>query len=76
MQVTDAARSVIGKRFPANYQMSLSEPIMESDLRGRLASRWSDSNQMNLYLHWARLLEARGWSDILPSPKAGQKGHG
>ena len=64
VQVTGAARSVIGRRFPANYQMSLSKDTAESDLRGRLASRWSDSNQLSLYLHWAKLLEAKNWSEI------------
>jgi phenylpropionate dioxygenase-like ring-hydroxylating dioxygenase large terminal subunit len=65
IQVTGAARSVIGRRFPANYQMSLSEEIAETDLRGRLASRWSDSNQLSLYMHWAKVLEAQNWSAIV-----------
>jgi 3-phenylpropionate/trans-cinnamate dioxygenase alpha subunit len=65
IQVTGAARSVIGRRFPANYQMSLSEEISETDLRGRLASRWSDSNQLSLYMHWAKVLEAKNWSEIV-----------
>jgi 3-phenylpropionate/trans-cinnamate dioxygenase alpha subunit len=64
IQVTRAARSVIGRRFPANYQMALSEPATEMGLRGRLASRWSDANQFSLYLHWAKVLEAESWSEI------------
>jgi hypothetical protein len=64
IQVTSAARSLIGRRFPANYQMSLTEPPTEVGLRGRLASRWSDSNQLSLYLHWAKMLEAKSWSEI------------
>jgi phenylpropionate dioxygenase-like ring-hydroxylating dioxygenase large terminal subunit len=70
VQVTGAARSVIGKRFPANYQMSLSEETADADLRGRLTSRWSDSNQLSLYLHWAKMLEGKNWSDIIDSPAA------
>ena len=65
IQVTGAARSVIGRRYPANYQMSLSEETVDSDLRGRLASRWSDSNQLSLYMHWAKVLEAKNWSEII-----------
>jgi 3-phenylpropionate/trans-cinnamate dioxygenase alpha subunit len=64
IQVTAAAQSVIGRRYPANYQMSLSEPPEEIGLRGRLASRWSDSNQLSLYFHWARMLEGRNWKDF------------
>jgi 3-phenylpropionate/trans-cinnamate dioxygenase alpha subunit len=64
IQVTGAARSVIGRRYPANYQMSLSEPAAEIGLRGRLASRWSDSNQLSLYVHWAKMLEAKDWSEL------------
>jgi phenylpropionate dioxygenase-like ring-hydroxylating dioxygenase large terminal subunit len=65
IQVTGAARSVIGSRFPANYQMSLTEEAADSDLRGRLASRWSDSNQLSLYMHWAKVLEAKNWHEIM-----------
>jgi 3-phenylpropionate/trans-cinnamate dioxygenase alpha subunit len=64
IQVTGAARSLIGSRFPANYQMSLTEETTDSDLRGRLASRWSDSNQLSLYMHWAKILEAKNWHEI------------
>jgi phenylpropionate dioxygenase-like ring-hydroxylating dioxygenase large terminal subunit len=64
IQVTSAARSVIGRRYPANYQMSLSEPTPEIGLRGRLASRWSDANQLSLYLQWAKMLEAKNWREI------------
>jgi 3-phenylpropionate/trans-cinnamate dioxygenase subunit alpha len=64
IQVTAAARSLIGRRYPANYQMSLSEPPTEVGLRGQLASRWSDSNQLSLYLHWAKMLESQNWSEI------------
>jgi 3-phenylpropionate/trans-cinnamate dioxygenase alpha subunit len=74
IQVTRAARSVIGRRFPANYQMSLREEVNESGLRGRLASRWSDSNQLSLYMHWAKVLEAKNWSDIV-SPTIDRKNH-
>jgi 3-phenylpropionate/trans-cinnamate dioxygenase alpha subunit len=65
IQVTRSARSVIGRRFPANYQMSLTEEMNESGLRGRLASRWSDSNQLSLYMHWAKVLEAKNWDEIV-----------
>jgi phenylpropionate dioxygenase-like ring-hydroxylating dioxygenase large terminal subunit len=65
IQVTGAARSVIGRRFPANYQMAGSEEeITETGLRGQLSSRWSDSNQLSLYMHWAKMLEAKSWSEI------------
>ncbi len=66
IQVTGAARSVIGRRYPANYQMSRSEPAAAADigLRGRLASRWSDQNQLGLYLYWAKVLEAQNWDEI------------
>jgi hypothetical protein len=29
-----------------------------------LASRWSDSNQLSLYMHWAKILEAKNWHEI------------
>jgi phenylpropionate dioxygenase-like ring-hydroxylating dioxygenase large terminal subunit len=66
-QVTSAARSVIGGRYPANYQMNLDETVCAPGLRGHVASRWSDSNQLRLYMHWAKMLEADRWSEIIAS---------
>jgi hypothetical protein len=44
--------------------MGTSEEVTATGLRGRLASRWSDSNQLNLYMHWAKVLEAKSWGEI------------
>ena len=63
-QVTAAAKSLIGQRYPANYQMSGNEPPVELDLPGRTMSRFSDNNQLSLYMHWAKVLEAKNWSEI------------
>ena len=64
IQVTGAARSLIGRRFPANYQMSGNEPPMEFDLPGRVKSRFSDNNQLSLYMHWAKMLQAKNWREL------------
>ena len=55
IQVTGAAKSLIGRRHPANYQMSGNEPPLETDLPGTVASRFSDNNQLSLYMDF-RLL--------------------
>jgi phenylpropionate dioxygenase-like ring-hydroxylating dioxygenase large terminal subunit len=73
IQVTGAARSVIGRRFPANYQMNLKEETSEPGLRGRLTSRWSDANQLSLYMHWAKVLEGKTWSEIMSAPAEPKK---
>jgi len=65
IQVTGAAKSLIGRRYPANYQMSGNEPPIEIALPGRAMSRFSDNNQLSLYLHWAKMLQAKNWSEIL-----------
>lgn len=64
LQVTQAGRSVIGRRFPANYQMNLGAEVLDTGLRGRVSNRWSDSNQLGIYQHWARLLDAESWADL------------
>jgi hypothetical protein len=64
IQVTGAARSLIGQRFPANYQMRGNEPPVEIDLPGRVKSRFSDNNQLSLYMHWAKLLQANNWREV------------
>ncbi len=63
-QVTGAARSLIGRRYPANYQMAGNEPPIDLALRGRVRNRFSDNNQLSFYLHWARMLQAKEWSEI------------
>ena len=70
IQVTAAARSVIGRRFPANYQMGVSEETTETDLRGRLTSRWSDSNQLSLYMILKEMDEGRGVQPARPTSTA------
>jgi len=64
IQVTGAARSLIGQRFPANYQMAGNEPPVDIDLPGRVKSRFSDNNQLSLYMHWAKMLQAKNWSEV------------
>jgi 3-phenylpropionate/trans-cinnamate dioxygenase alpha subunit len=70
IQVTGAAKSLIARRYPANYQMSGGEEIVHNDLPGRLASRFSDNNQLNLYMHWAKMMEANSWNEIAGTERA------
>jgi 3-phenylpropionate/trans-cinnamate dioxygenase alpha subunit len=65
IQVTSAARSLIGRRHPANYQMSGNEPPLDIDLPGTVTSRFSDNNQLSLYMHWAKMLQAKSWNQLL-----------
>ena len=45
--------------------MSGNEPPIEIELPGRVKSRFSDNNQLSLYMHWAKMLEAKNWSEIM-----------
>ena len=63
--MTGAAKSLIGRRYSANYQMSGNEPPLEIDLPGTVKSRFSDNNQLSLYMHWAKMLQAKSWSELL-----------
>ena len=65
IQVTGAAKSLIGRRHPANYQMSGNEPPIDIDLPGQIRSRFSDNNQLSLYMHWAKMLQAKNWHEIM-----------
>lgn len=64
LQVSQAGRSIVARRFPANYQMDLGSEIAGTGLKGRIANRWSDCNQLGIYQHWARLLEAGSWAEL------------
>jgi 3-phenylpropionate/trans-cinnamate dioxygenase subunit alpha len=65
IQVTAAAKSLIGQRYPANYQMRGDGSPIEIDLPGRVKSRFSDSNQLALYMHWAKMLQSKNWAEIM-----------
>jgi hypothetical protein len=65
IQVTGAAKSLIGRRHAANYQMRGNEPPIEIDLPGRVKSRFSDNNQLSMYMHWAKVLQGEPWSELL-----------
>ena len=65
IQVTAAAKSLIGQRYPANYQMRGDDAAIEINLPGRVKSRFSDNNQLRLYMHWAKMLQAKNWSEIM-----------
>jgi phenylpropionate dioxygenase-like ring-hydroxylating dioxygenase large terminal subunit len=69
VQVTGAARSVIAKRVPANYQMNLSQKLWQHpELKGWIGTIWSDSNQLDLFWRWATLLDAEKWDEVQASP--------
>jgi phenylpropionate dioxygenase-like ring-hydroxylating dioxygenase large terminal subunit len=65
IQVTAAAKSLIGQRYPANYQMRGDNSPIEINLPGRVKSRFSDNNQLSLYMHWAKMLQAKNWDEIM-----------
>jgi len=64
VQVTGAAKSLIARRHPANYQMRGDGSPIEIDLPGRPKGRFSDHNQLSFYMHWAHMLQAESWDDI------------
>ena len=45
--------------------MSGNEPPLELELPGKIRSRFSDNNQLSFYMHWARVLQAGRWSEIM-----------
>ena len=45
--------------------MSGNEPPLEIALPGRTMSRFSDNNQLSLYMHWAKMLQAKDWNEIM-----------
>ena len=45
--------------------MTGNEPPIEIDLPGIVKSRFSDNNQLSMYMHWAKMLQAKNWSEIM-----------
>jgi phenylpropionate dioxygenase-like ring-hydroxylating dioxygenase large terminal subunit len=69
-QITGTARSIIGQRVPANYQMNLQERRWRHpELPGWFHSTpFSDANQLEMYWRWARMLEAGSWEELERAP--------
>ena len=62
IQVTGAARSLIGRRFPANYQMGVTRRHRNRSA-GRLNSRFSDKSVEPVHA-LGEVLQAKNWSEI------------
>ena len=64
IQVTGAAKKL--DRPPPSGQ--LSDERQRAADRNRSArpskSRFSDNNQLSLYMHWAKVLQAKNWNEI------------
>jgi len=69
-QISATARSIIGQRAPANYQMSLADRRWQHpDVPGRLSKTiFSDANQLELYWRWANMLQADTWQELEDVP--------
>ena len=56
---------MVSRRYPLNAQMSLGHESYQDDL-GAWASEstFSEINHRNFYSHWAKVMDAKSWSDI------------
>ncbi len=60
-----ASKGVIARRYPYNYEMGLGLEYPDYGLPGRVTERISEHNQRGFYQHWAKLMVARSWDEVI-----------
>jgi 3-phenylpropionate/trans-cinnamate dioxygenase alpha subunit len=63
-QVTQAARGVVSRRLPMNYQMGLGHWTEHDELPGNLSLSPGDHNQLNMYNWWAECMTMAEWPKV------------
>lgn len=68
-QVTSAARSVVGRRVPANYQMNRGQRYeRRPEVPGWLGNMYGDANQLDFYWRLVTLLDSASWEQVAAQP--------
>ena len=68
-QVTEASKSVIARRFPAQLSMGVGHAGTHDDWPGVVSERYiSENNQRLFYQRWEQFMNAGSWADIPPDP--------
>ena len=68
-QVTRAAASVIGRRYPATLSMGVGHAKRSEEWPGIEADRYiSENNQRGFYTRWMEFMNAESWSDVSIDP--------
>jgi hypothetical protein len=60
-----ASKGVIARRYPYNYEMGLGLEYPDYGIPGQVTERISEHNQRGFYQHWAKLMIARSWDEIM-----------
>jgi phenylpropionate dioxygenase-like ring-hydroxylating dioxygenase large terminal subunit len=68
-QVTEASKSMIGRRYPAVLSMGAGHAGPHEEWPGRLSERYiSENNQRGYYQRWMEFMNADSWADIHIDP--------
>jgi 3-phenylpropionate/trans-cinnamate dioxygenase alpha subunit len=65
-ECTQTCRGVVARRYPMNFQMGLGHGEEREGAPGLVSESKSETNQLYFYRHWARVMNAGGWEEILP----------
>lgn len=60
-----ASKGVIARRYPYNYEMGVGLEYADNGLPGQVAERISEHNQRGFYQHWAKLMAALSWDEVM-----------
>ncbi|ETW94965.1 aromatic ring-hydroxylating oxygenase subunit alpha [Candidatus Entotheonella palauensis] len=60
-----ASKGVIARRYPYNYEMGVGLEYSDYGIPGQVTERISEHNQRGFYQHWAKLMMARCWDDVM-----------
>ena len=64
-ECTQTCRGVVARRYPMNLQLGLGHGGPSEELPGLVSESASETNQLYFYRHWAKVMSARDWGEIL-----------
>jgi hypothetical protein len=65
LYATAASKGTIAKRYPLNYQMSMTLPNATHLGKGEVATRMTDQTPRNFYRAWHRYMNGDPWESLL-----------
>lgn len=63
-QATAAARGVVARRYPLNYQIGLGREPLDEGFAGRAHVAPSEAHIRGFYRRWAQLMDAESWDQV------------
>jgi phenylpropionate dioxygenase-like ring-hydroxylating dioxygenase large terminal subunit len=63
---TAASHGTIARRYPYNYQQSMSRYTVNGPVPGTVSLQISEQNARNFFRQWSRCMSGQSWAELMP----------